>query len=348
MTAAEKIAPLGQADVPAVDETLPPLLWEPGKTYFDFELDFDTTRAFLQFLDPRPSQRFVFARSVRVKNARGDLVDGMQPEYMTFEQFVRVAKTNQDAGWNYFVTINETRGARRKAEDVTHVRAHFCDFDKPPIATPEKHMPDVVVQSKHGEHWYWHTLAADDVAGWRRTQRMLNRHFGGDPSICDLPRVMRLPGCYHLKNLRDPFMVSITRNEPHNIVNRNMRRQVLGFQFDLKESPDDAEGGQVLKGDLVSPSSLTELPLHLQQLFYLFGLQNNHPVKERDGWLVRCPVHGDTNPSLKIMLQKDGALWLHCRGKRPECTSDAILAAVGTGWGLRYPENYRYPPKKET
>jgi hypothetical protein len=43
------------------------------------------------------------------------------------------------------------------------------------------------------------------------------------------------------------------------------------------------------------------------------------------GWVARCPVHEDSNPSLSIS-EKDGRILLHCHAG---CTVDAIVAAIG-------------------
>jgi hypothetical protein len=67
--------------------------------------------------------------------------------------------------------------------------------------------PHVIVDSSPGKwHAYW--LVTGVVLGdFTALQKDLAARFGGDPSVHDLPRVMRLPGFFHRK--ADPFMVRV-------------------------------------------------------------------------------------------------------------------------------------------
>jgi hypothetical protein len=46
-----------------------------------------------------------------------------------------------------------------------------------------------------------------NAAEFKDAQHRLARHYGSDPAVCDLPRVMRLAGTWHQKG--EPFMVTI-------------------------------------------------------------------------------------------------------------------------------------------
>ena len=50
-------------------------------------------------------------------------------------------------------------------------------------------------------------------------------------------------------------------------------------------------------------------------------------TNDGDGWLVCCPVHGDTNPSLRISLTDGGKVLMNCRSQ--DCCFADIVAAVG-------------------
>lgn len=55
------------------------------------------------------------------------------------------------------------------------------------------------------------------------------------------------------------------------------------------------------------------------------------PIQEcRDGWLVRCPVHGDTNPSLLIGVSADRKAVLHCRSRG--CEVGDVLKQAHLSW----------------
>ena len=48
--------------------------------------------------------------------------------------------------------------------------------------------------------------------------------------------------------------------------------------------------------------------------------------KSGSGWIAKCPVHGDDNPSLSIARGEDGRWLLHCHAG---CSVESIVAAVG-------------------
>lgn len=110
-----------------------------------------------------------------------------------------------------FAAVNETDLQGRKAANVTRVRALFCDFDGP--VPPTWHLPpSMIVQSAHGPHVYW---LVDDLhpVAFKEAQQRLAKHYGSDPKVCDLPRVLRVPGFLHLK--REPFRVELVAAPGH-------------------------------------------------------------------------------------------------------------------------------------
>jgi len=118
-----------------------------------------------------------------------------------------LATLNQ-RGAGVFVTINETDGAGRKAENVTRVRAQFVDFDgapvDPAIAWGEPHL--LVSTSPDKFHAYWRVDGLD-LDDFKPGQKALAEAFDGDPAVNDLPRVMRLPGFWHQKG--EPYLVKM-------------------------------------------------------------------------------------------------------------------------------------------
>jgi|GEM_PF-2548466 len=110
-------------------------------------------------------------------------------------------------GAGIFVTVNETDGNGRKAENITNVRALFVDLDGAPLPDSWDLEPHIVVESSPLRyHAYW---LVDDCPLNKFTplQKALARKFDGDPSVHDLSRVMRLPGFLHQK--KDPSLTRI-------------------------------------------------------------------------------------------------------------------------------------------
>jgi hypothetical protein len=113
------------------------------------------------------------------------------------------------SGYDIFVTVNETDGKDIKGANVTRVRALFADFDGSPLSNLDRIplKPSFTVNTSPGKyHAYW---LIDDcpLEQFKPMQQKLAQILDSDPAVCDLPRIMRVPGFYHLKG--DPFMVTI-------------------------------------------------------------------------------------------------------------------------------------------
>ena len=117
-----------------------------------------------------------------------------------------------DLGAGIFVTVNKTDGKGRTSANIVKPRAVFIDADGE-LSKPWAIQPTVIVKSKRGVHFYWVLWEGESIADFTTTQKKLARYYGSDPSVHDLPRVMRLPGFFHHK--AEPFMVSIVENHPH-------------------------------------------------------------------------------------------------------------------------------------
>ncbi len=112
-------------------------------------------------------------------------------------------------GAGVFVTINETDGLGFKNENVTGIRAVFVDLDGAPLEPVVECdlPPQIVVETSPGRwHAYW--LVSDiEPADFQPMQQALASKFGGDPKVCSLAQVMRLPGFPHQKG--EPFLTRL-------------------------------------------------------------------------------------------------------------------------------------------
>jgi len=138
-------------------------------------------------------------------------------------------------GVGIYVTINKTDGRGRKTENITEVRALFADLDGSPLepilnAKPEPHM--IVESSKDKYHAYW---LVDDcpLDKFSMYQKAIARKFNSDPKVCDLPRVMRLPGFYHCKG--NPYPTTIKHQNHCLPYLLNEIKEGLGLELEQDE-----------------------------------------------------------------------------------------------------------------
>lgn len=109
--------------------------------------------------------------------------------------------------------INEGDGKGRHASNVVRVRAHFVDLDGAPLAPvlEASDKPHLIVESSPGRwHVYWF-LDECPLEEFKVRQQRLAEKYGGDSSVVDLPRVMRLPGFYHHKTAM-PFLTRLVES----------------------------------------------------------------------------------------------------------------------------------------
>ena len=117
-----------------------------------------------------------------------------------------------DKGSGVFVMINRGDMRGRKAENVHAVAAYFADLDGAPLLDAYPLKPTAVVESSPNRyHLYWRVQGAplDDFG---HVQKHVATLLNSDPKVCDLPRVMRLPGYWHKK--AEPFQSRVLALEP--------------------------------------------------------------------------------------------------------------------------------------
>lgn len=111
-------------------------------------------------------------------------------------------------GAGVFFTVNETDGRGRQESNITRVRALFADFDTVDYNRQFDYFlpPSYVVESSPGKHHaYW--ILSDELPLhlFKQYQTALAEFLESDRKICDLPRVMRVPGFWHNKG--EPYQV---------------------------------------------------------------------------------------------------------------------------------------------
>jgi hypothetical protein len=148
-------------------------------------------------------------------------------------------------GDGIYIVVNETDGAGQAKENITAVRAVFLDLDGAPL--------EPVLQCALPPHWVIETSPGKFHAYWRvkdcrldqftPIQSALAKQFNGDPTVKDLPRIMRVPGFYHQKG--EPFLSHIL--EQNDAPPYSVSEIVERLGLNLVSEPQSANRGSGLE-----------------------------------------------------------------------------------------------------
>ena len=144
----------------------------------------------------------------RIKGAGARVLHG------TFAQHQQDLMRLNEEGHGVYVMVNKGDGIAhgnaktcRTAANVVAVRALFVDLDGAPPEPVLAYQPDIVIESSQ-DRWHAYWLTRDfPLDKFTSCQQQLAKKFNADPKVFDLPRVMRVPGFWHLKG--EPFQTRI-------------------------------------------------------------------------------------------------------------------------------------------
>lgn len=108
------------------------------------------------------------------------------------------------AGIYYMVNNGDLQG--RKKENVTDVTSYFVDLDGEPLRESYPLEPTAIIESSKGRYQIYWKINNAPLAEFTHIQDQLAKKLKADEKVKDLPRVMRLPGFYHMK--REPQKVN--------------------------------------------------------------------------------------------------------------------------------------------
>ncbi|TBR58997.1 hypothetical protein B4U84_24355 [Westiellopsis prolifica IICB1] len=246
------------------------------ETLTDKHFDKQTAQEFLDILGASP---YVF--QTFDDRASADKQDDRDPSltktfYGTLEQHYNKLVEVNKRGAGIFVTVNETSGNTRKAEDVVSVRACFIDCDKQ-LPKDSYHLDPTMIVRTSGKrgHAYWVFDTPDkNVTQFKDAQKKLIEHYASDKAVHDLPRVMRIPGFYHMKYI--PTLVELVRIDPK-CKYKNITEVVAGVNTQAvlrnRASADRAESNVNPRKVIALPSVCTPITNNEFKVL-LFDVQN--------------------------------------------------------------------------
>lgn len=156
----------------------------------------ESIQRYFQFFGPDET---FFVQSLPEGNATGSGVSFCDTS--TVELLDKIEYLNKSQG--VFICVNSLSSCDRRATNVDCVRVLFVDLDGSDLdglrqAELKPHL--IVETSPNHFHGYWFLQPGScDLNEFSLLQKSLAVRFGGDPKVCDLPRLMRIPGTVNRK-----------------------------------------------------------------------------------------------------------------------------------------------------
>jgi hypothetical protein len=169
-------------------------------------VNLDTAREHIEALTGSPDTPMWFRVFADAGDAQADKLFG------TVDQLWPALQQHQVAGCGVYLVVN---AGGNSGPEITSVRALFVDRDDGAPVPDEWHAePDFIVRTSAGKwHAYWR-VADMPPSEFKTAQQQLAAHYGTDPKVCDLSRVLRLAGTLHLKDPANPQRVTVEALAP--------------------------------------------------------------------------------------------------------------------------------------
>src|SRR3546814_17654275 len=98
------------------------------------------------------------------------------------------------------------------------------------------------------------------LGDFKRAQQSLAALYGGDPAVCDLPRIMRLPGYTHAKG--EPFASRLLHCDPVKPWRWPALAEALGLPHGIARTATARSEERRVGQECVSPCKSRWLPYH--------------------------------------------------------------------------------------
>jgi hypothetical protein len=146
-----------------------------------------------------------------------------------FSMLLPALKKKNAAGWAVFYSANRTDGAGRSLKNMVGARMLALDLDGAPLPAKWKIAPHAIIETSSKRfQCIWVLNETQDFAGHRDVMLRLAMRYGGDKSIADITRVLRMPGFLHQK--RKPFLSRVVQHKGPDYVSFD-RRDLSDFDW---------------------------------------------------------------------------------------------------------------------
>lgn len=220
--------------------------------------------------------------------------------------------------YGIFVTVNSFLGKRKK-DCLDKLLYWAIDIDQRDKEWQAKRILDIgiepskIIESSRGYHIYWKINGNTTIANWEfMVGKMLIPLFEADAGAKDVTRVLRLPNCYHWKDINNPFLIkkiyySLAKYDETTMFNL-LFKKCTEYNIKLKEEI-------VFKNIINKTNKITA-----HELAYAL----NAKKCGHNSYICLCPIHNETKPSFRITQAGDKVL-VKCFGP---CSQQDIISGL--------------------
>ena len=271
---------------------------------------------FLRTLDPE-ANGFTFQTFTDSKKSRDS-----HKHTRTGDPLARILHGSLDQNWNVlvelskagagiYVTINKTDFRGRSASNIISVRAYFVDLDGAPLANLRRlqSIPHLFTQTSRGRFQVFWRVIGGRLQTFAGTQSRLATLLGGDPSVCDLPRVMRLPGFPHQKDQPSPVDFVVKEIAPY--PEADFQKRLADAEAAQFQDGRRRQGAAAIAGIATPPNMTQGFP----------DGQRTDELTKRAGWCLGPAGNMTEAETLKACLAWN-------RYNKPPLTDDKVRKTV--------------------
>ena len=164
-------------------------------------LNFDAAKMYLHMLAAHDQAGWCFQTIDDSPAKRSGMAEVINCEPNELDSTLAYLGERNAAGCGVFVTICRTDGNGRCLPNIIGLRALFVDADDVPRPSKWHQTPDMVVW-RSPIRWHGYFLINEnekDLSVFSAGQKALAKFYHTDSKVFDLPRVMRVPGFFHMK-----------------------------------------------------------------------------------------------------------------------------------------------------
>lgn len=247
------------------------------------------------------------------------------------------AKMFNEQGYGIFWTVQEFAGLTKAAKHLSRINAWAVDLDKGTKEEQRQRIaagpwPSRIVETKNGFHVYWRAIDAKPEHYKAIVADRMVPFYDADPKAKDLSRILRVPGFYHMKDPKNPFLVEEVFYRPQVAYTE---RQIVSFFPDVEEQKESRKVLSDLKREFPKDGDFWERIWNLNCEYALERL-SGHPAVGSETFSFKPNASGTKNIYVN---GKGSSCWIDRNGRIGSFDKGGPTIAQWLRWyGLSWPD----------